>query len=668
MKDWETIYHENADKQFDNFHEVLMSSYNASFPEKLVKIRKQKKKYHNSKKIKTLKRMVDAANTIAYVSKDECKIRVYKMLKDTLKTEITNAVKSKNARRINKSTNTRKTMWDIIKEVTGRRKDSQTPDIVLDGDTLNSFFSSIGQKIQDTIKPNLAVSAGLLKNLKINTQRSMFMFPVTEKEIENVSKSLKDKNSMDIYGLSVSLLKNIIPQIKTPLTRIINDCFEQGLFPDKLKVATVKPIFKKGDPEKCDNYRPISILPAVSKIFEAILRNRLVDFLEGNGFLHPSQHGFRKRRSTVSAMISVLESIIEAYNAGEDVQLSCLDLSKAFDSVPHGSLLDKLQYYGVRGRVLEIFASYLANRRQRVDWDGSPSDFREIRAGVPQGSMLGPVLFILYINDLFANIESDNSCGFADDIALLNRSDDVPNIKSTKAITDAQIWFQANGLQININKTQNLTFSTKRQSDSTLTYLGITFHSSLCWNTYIDELGSKLSIAIFMIKRIKQISSVETARLAYFSTFHSRMIYGILIWGHGTALEKVLLKQKRAIRALYGMGQTESCRPVFQRERIMTVTSCFINTCLKYAHQNKMKFPSNSDFHSYNTRHKHHFSLPYSRINRAQQGANSVCLKLYNKLPETIKQLSEHKFNRRVRDLLLQETLYKVEEFLNLQL
>lgn len=207
---------------------------------------------------------------------------------------------------------------------------------------------------------------------------------------------------------------------------------------------------------------------------------------------------------------------------------------------------------------------------------------------------------------------------------------------SARSEGDAQKWFTVNGLQMNKEKTQRIVFTNKEHDDSSLRYLGLEFQPSLSWSKHVEDLCKKLSTSIFLIRRMRQITNTNIAKMTYYSSFHCQAIYAIIMWGQCTDAQKVLLKQKSAIRSIYQMKKTDSCREIFRRGKILTTTSAFILACVKYVHQNQNKFPKNSHYHSYNTREKNNFSVPHARINKTQQGPNYTCLMLYNRLPSHV--------------------------------
>ena len=213
-----------------------------------------------------------------------------------------------------------------------------------------------------------------------------------------------------------------IRHIAEPLSELINKSFLTGSFPDRLKIAKVCPVFKNGDKRLFSNYRPISILPSFSKIYEKVVSRSLVSFLEAGNILVENQYGFRQGRSTYMAIIEMLDKISAAIDNGEYPIAIFINLSKPFDTINHSILLDKLEYYGIRGFALKWFESYLHSRQQHVFLDGASSGTSHINCGVPQGSILGPLLFILYINDIAKCSEILRLILFADDTNIFYSS------------------------------------------------------------------------------------------------------------------------------------------------------------------------------------------------------------------------------------------------------
>ena len=253
----------------------------------------------------------------------------------------------------------------------------------------------------------------------------------------------------------------MIVDISDILTKIINLSFETGIFPSALKLVKVIPVFKnKGSNQDYNNYRPISLLSNVDKIFEKLVHRRIVSFLDKYDAIYQKQFGFRKQHSTAHTLISLTEEIRRALDKG---QFSCgvfIDLQKAFDTVDHTILLNKLKHYGIRGKANKWFHSYLTDRRQFVSIAGANSEIRHILHGVPQGSVLGPLLFIIYINDIYLSILNSSTYLFADDTGILNSNDNPKHIEKqlNKDLNSLFKWLCANKISLNVTKTEVVLF------------------------------------------------------------------------------------------------------------------------------------------------------------------------------------------------------------------
>ena len=278
--------------------------------------------------------------------------------------------------------------------------------------TFNDLFTNIGSSLARKIPPSNIDPISFLKG---DYQNSLFFTPVTEQEIIQIIGNLKNTNSKGFDDIPVNVLKFCRNELATVLSHINNLSLSSGVFPNVLKIAKVLPIFKNGDKKIVSNYRPISVLSVFSKIFEKIVYTRLFEYLDVNHILSNSQFGFRQKLSTSMALLELTDVISKCMDSNNFTVGVFLDLAKAFDTVDHGILFAKLNHYGVRGISNNWFRSYLATRRQYVTINGVSSDFSNITCGVPQGSILGPLLFIVYINDLNTVSEILRTIMFADD-------------------------------------------------------------------------------------------------------------------------------------------------------------------------------------------------------------------------------------------------------------
>ena len=314
----------------------------------------------------------------------------------------------------------------------------------------NDFFINVGPSLSKKIPVQ---NCSPDQYIKKKTIFSLYLEPVTEAEIRRLIMSLKS-SAPGYDDIRSSILKMSLPFICTPLTYISNLSLQEGVFPDELKIANVIPLFKSDDPELFNNYRPMSLLCTVSKVFERIMYNRLLSFLDEYKILFSYQFGFRKHHSTYMALMTIMDNLTHCLDNGEYVIGIFLDFLKAFDTVDHNILLQKLSLYGIRGTALDWFQSYLTNRYQFVTYNGESSERKKVKCGVPQGSILGPLLFLIYINDLADVCKCSLPILFADDTNLFHHGTDLSVIECefNKELADISTWLKVNKLSLNIKK------------------------------------------------------------------------------------------------------------------------------------------------------------------------------------------------------------------------
>ena len=333
--------------------------------------------------------------------------------------------------------------------------------------SFNNFFVNIGPTLADDIPISNDTFSTYLTDAVGDT---LFLKRVTQAEIIDLVNNTKSKKSKDHDDIDMCLVKKIIPYLVIPLEHIFNISLQTGVFPDCMKIARVIPLFKNGNINDFTNYRPISLLSQFSKILEKIFHNRMMSFIEEKNILYESQYGFRKNMSTSLAILELVENITSSIDGCKSTVGIFIDLKKAFDTVNHDILVKKLVHYGIRGVANKWICSYLSNRSQYVCINDTSSECMKVtcdRCGVPQGSILGPALFILYINDMCNVSMLMKSIVFADDTNFFYSGDNLSQVCETVSteLDKLHSWFQVNKLSLNISKTNFMIFGNKQCED-----------------------------------------------------------------------------------------------------------------------------------------------------------------------------------------------------------
>ena len=553
---------ENADDSYDMFLSTFTSLYNQCFPLKSVLInkrsnrrpwmtpdllklcRKRLKMYRNYKKHPTehLNRKYKRYRNFVTIKLRQAKSEYYQIKFNGVKNNI-------------------KATWRLINQILRKNgKISQissisTSEKVITDDVeianeFNEFFVNIGQKLlsQQSVEPmDTCTFDSYLNRPNIH---SIFFNPIVPSEILDVVSNMKNNTSSGIDDISICVVKKVISIICRPLCQIFNISLSTGVVPKQMKIARVTPIHKQGKNDNVNNYRPISVLALFDKILERCVYNRLIAFVDKHSLLFKNQFGFRKGHSTSTAILEFINHIYNAIDKKEHTLAVFIDLSKAFDVIDHSILLYKLSYYGIRGLPLKWIASYLSEREQLTVVNGSKSQSRIVGCGVPQGSILGPLLFLLYINDLPYCTQSLNYLLFADDTSIFMSSNDIYSLFNSVNIQLklVKLWMKANKLILNIDKTKCMLFTTSKKKHDNLAlfydnrklelvqstkFLGIFVDSKLSWNVHVNYVCNKMSKNIGVLSKL-QFLPKNILKMLYDTLILPYLSYCSTVWGYTT--------------------------------------------------------------------------------------------------------------------------------------
>ena len=581
---------------------------------------------------------------------------IYFTLKTNLKTYNrilkANIRKAKNIHYENifsKFKNNIKTTWTIIKNIiNGSQKSKEIPKYFLMdnkkitdnfqiANEFNKYFINVGPNIAKSIQPT--PNKTYEDYLKHAVAHKFNFQYVTKDDVHKIIDRLKGKTSHGVDGLSDKLLKLIKYEISDILTHTINQSLANGIFPDKLKRAQVIPIYKKENDNLFSNYRPISILPSISKVFERVMHNQLHEYFETHKLYFSSQYGFRNSHSTELAALELINRNISSMDKSQTPINIFLDLSKAFDTIDHKILIKKLSHYGVSDASLDLFISYFHNRKQCVHMHGKTSNYETIKSGVPQGSILGPLLFLIYVNDITQASNLFYPILFADDTTLtatlniFQNKNCSPELVINDELSKINTWLKLNKLSLNLNKTKAMIFHNDKRKMShpninfqgnaiefvdEILFLGIKIDKYLSWKPHLYYITKKISKMIGIMNKLKRQLPLKILRTLYNTMIMPHLTYGILVWGSEISILTNL--QKKAVRIMTRSHYFSHTEPLIKSLHLLKVTDLHVLHELKFCYklenrtlpdyfQNSL-FIKNFQNHHYNTRNRRNFQLP----------------------------------------------------------
>ena len=609
---WHNVVNESNPKiAFDNFFEKINGVRDISFPEIKMKPKVNRFKHSPFMTKGLLVSHKRKERLFAKKVKNPSDINLNKFkVYNTIYNKVRRSAKIKYYdNQFNKFIKNSKQTWKVIREIIGSKKQKdQLPDffrsdgrIISDyleiANGFNNFFSQVG--------PNLASEIGVSElhyesYLGRSNPISFEFSRISEIDILKICKQLKPKVSSGADFISNKLLKQIAPIIITPLHYLINLSLETGYVPHKLKIAKIVPVFKDGDCHDYNNYRPISLLSSFAKLLEKIVARQLIGFLNYHNLLYKHQYGFRANHNTSQPVLHFADKIYNSLNQKPSANTLAIfiDLKKAFDTVDHLTLLKKMEFYGVRGNANAWFESYLNEREQFVAINGVESDREKIVCGVPQGSVLGPLLFLLFINDL-PNATDFFTLLFADDTTFQLSGVEIELLFTTAntELQKASQWFKANKLTLNVKKTKFMLFCEKATNidlqtlnlkigdkcidqvgssckDKYFKFVGHVIDDKMTWQGHVEHICKKLASSNYAINTTKNFIPLKLRKLLYYSLFDSHLNYGNLLWGCASnkLIDKIDILQKKCIRNVALKPYKAHTEPLFKEHSIIKLS------------------------------------------------------------------------------------------------
>jgi hypothetical protein len=612
---------------FDLFLSNFLDLYNLFFPKTKVKLNRNIHKlepwFTNGLLISRRKKLY--LGKCAARNPTEPNVNLYKSYRNIYNSVIRNSKKLFYEAELEKHKNNLRVTWDILRRAIKKTKSKNSfiSSLKVNGEEItdpkvlancfNTFFTTIASDISDEVHPTVRPPEWP-DNGPDMPVFDLCSNPVTNFELLTTVNELNSKKSEDYSGISMFFIKNLTLQLIKPLVHVINLSFKNGIVPNQMKIAKVVPIFKGGDTLSMDNYRPISLLSNFSKILEKVMCNRLTNYLESNKLISKYQFGFRKKHSTVHPILHLLNEVSEASSRKKYTLAIFCDLRKAFDTCDHNILIKKLKKLGVRGPELTWFISYLQGRMQFVTINGTNSDNLDINKGVPQGSILGPLLFLIYINDL-PDCSLLITLLFADDTTLLASGDNLQDLVLfvNREFQKVVSFFRSHKMALHPIKTKFIIFNANEQllseldpyvyinsnnehenfenlkvkierininsAEPAIKFLGVYLDPKLNFKYHVSKMCKKIASSLYVINMTKNVLSSNALKSLYFALVHSHFIYGIHVWSAApqhvvNSLEKM---QKKAIRMINNAPYNSHTEPLFKKCKILP-----LNLLVKY--------------------------------------------------------------------------------------
>lgn len=509
----------------------------------------------------------------------------YKIWRNKVSKMIKASKKRQYSEIINENVNNPSSVWKLFKELGASKRNIGTSifslkinDKTVDNPSeisseFNKFFVSVASKIKEPVVPSNFDRLRTFCNEKLTENTSFSIPTLGHEKVEKYLKNIDITKATGVDSIGPRLLKLAAPYISESLTYICNQSIVNSVFPEKWKEGKVTPLHKNGPKDDRNNYRPISVLPVVSKLLEKHVHDSLMVYLSSNNLLHSTQSGFRPNHSCETSLLQMISKWLDAINSSQMIGMVMIDFRKAFDLVDHTLLLKKLKYYKISEETISWFSSYLLGRKQKVFANNVLSESENIICGVPQGSILGPLLFLIFINDLPLDINNVLTDLYADDTTLyyIDKSQARIEQQLQTALHKLSEWCKENGMLINTTKTKVMLITTPQRRvnlnnyNFQLTYnnealsvvpcekiLGVFIDNNLSWTNHTEAVAKKIVSNLWLLSRIKIYLTTHQRIQFYKSYIQPHIDYCNAIWG-GTSqrnLDRIYRLQKRACKII----------------------------------------------------------------------------------------------------------------------
>lgn len=669
---WEAVLTDNnCQKSFSTFYQKLCDLYKQCFPYNNIKIGYKNRKSWLTAALKTSIKRKNKLYLRSIVSPSPENKAMYKQFRNKLHSLMRRAEREHYDSMFQKNKNNMKRTWGVMKEIINKTRDRKSTDsFIVKGnkisdegeiaDAFNKFYINVGLTLAKKIPSNRRDPTSYIKQVN---KSSIFLEPTDKTEISNIVKLLND-SSAGYDDITAKIIKTSNQYLLEPLTHVFNLSLSQGVFPDELKIAKVVPIYKKDDEQLITNYRPVSVLPVLSKVLERLMYTRITKFLTKHNTLYSYQFGFRRNHGPNLALITLIDKIVTCKDNGDFMLGIFLDFSKAFDTVNHQILLDKLNKYGINGIAHNWLTSYLNKRKQYVTYQKVNSSTLNISCGVPQGSILGPLLFLLYVNDIVNAVQTLFPILFADDTSIFTSGKDINVLAKRINIELASLveWLQVNKLSLNISKTNYMIFRPARKIPhltepiiinnvpiarvSSTRFLGVMLDEKCDWCDHVKYIKNKISKVLGIFIKARRVLNVSSLIKLYYAFVYPYLTYCIEVWGAAKAsdLNSIHKIQKRVLRIITFSSYSSSTIALFKRFKILRVNEIYNYMTLIFMFKfNSYQLPSiftnmfECNRNVYPTRSKNKLHIPIGRTASVYKIVRFLGVSLWNRLPQDIR-------------------------------